>query len=397
MNRNETTYVVHSALYSTAAMMIAGSIIQSFLLESGVSAPAVSLYLSLVQVVQVSVILAVSVFIDRIRSVIRAYAYATALQSLMFFSLIFLCLFQGVTLTFRYVLVFSVGIVTNLFQAIFNVLTYKVPYHVMEMSRFGQMTGIVGVCTGICCIAVSAAMSFFLERFPYYTVMLCFLIFGVASLFASFLIILRIAETEPQNAPARLEGKKTNLLRYRPFTFLIVPNLLRGFATGIHLVAMTIGFSQGVTGTSSGAVLTLLMQTGNVLSSLAFAFLSRRVRGGYLILISSLSLILFLPSMLIGGGLSAFYLMYFFANFSFNIINNAVPVVVTKFVDYEYVGQYSSWRMLLHTAGVALSSALVTPLLGFLGGMGTLLLAAGCQAVSGVAYFLFLRKLNPPA
>jgi Na+/melibiose symporter-like transporter len=154
---------------------------------------------------------------------------------------------------------------------------------------------------------------------------------------------------------------------------------------------MTIGHIEGITNPASGAVLTLLLQIGNVLSCLVYAVLAKQISNSSMILISSLALLGFMPAMLVKHSLSLFYGMYFFANFFLNVINNAVPVAVTKFVDYEYVGQYSSWRMLLHTAGIALSNALVTPILGALGGTSTLLVAAICQLLSGIAYFLFLR------
>ena len=393
MNNNRK-YFIQSTSYSTANMMIAGSVIQGFMLESGIAENAVALYLSLVQILQVSVILVVSLVIDKIRNVIRAFAWSMVLQSILFLSLIFLCIFQNVPLTSKYILVFASGILTNVFLAVFNVLTYKVPYHIIDMSNYAQLTGLIGVVVGIGCIAVSAAMSFFTAHFPYYPTMLGFFIFGTAMLFVSFLLTLSYIPVEQSLPKAKKEEskkEKKNLFRYRPFTLLIIPNLLRGFCAGILIVAMTIGHIEGITNPASGAVLTLLLQIGNVLSCLVYAVLAKQISNSSMILISSLALLGFMPAMLVKHSLFLFYGMYFFANFFLNVINNAVPVAVTKFVDYEYVGQYSSWRMLLHTAGIALSNALVTPILGAIGGTSTLLVAAICQLLSGIAYFLFLR------
>ncbi|MBR2615162.1 MAG: MFS transporter [Clostridia bacterium] len=394
MKENHNRYFLQNILYSTANMMIAGSVVQGFLLESGVNESVVTWYLSLVQIIQVSVMMGFSLVIDRIRNVIRAFALSMLCQTVLFFSLILLCLFQGIPVTEKYLLVFSAGIITNVSMAIHNVLLYKSPYLILDMSDYARLTGTIGVAVGAGCIVVSAAMSFFLSRFEYYVTMLCFFLVGVAALFGSFLLTCRykVSEGGEENAPKRITAKKAGLFRYRPFTLLILPNLFRGFCAGILTVAMTVGHIEGVTESSSGAVLTLLLQIGNVLSSLIYALLARRAKNSSMILLSSGALLLFMPAMLIKPDLSLFYTMFFFANFFLNIINNAVPVSVTKFVDYEYVGQYSSWRMLLHTAGGALAGVAVTPMLSMLGGAGTLGLGAALQVISGIGYYLFLRK-----
>jgi hypothetical protein len=237
-------------------------------------------------------------------------------------------------------------------------------------------------------------MSFFTARFEYYATMLGFFLFGTAALLTSFCLTLSYVPVEPKDYSPVKKTEKKNLFRYRPFFLLVLPNLLRGFAAGILIVAMTIGFSEGITTQSSAAVLTLLLQIGNVLSSFLYTVLVKRVKNSVMILASSAALLLFMPAMLTFGTLSFFYVMYFFANFFVNVINNAVPVAVVGFVDYDYMGQYSSWRMLLHTAGIAIASAVLPSMLGLFGGVWTLLIGAVCQILSGAAYFAFLRKVG---
>lgn len=394
MKNNNVKYFIQNTLYSTANMMITGSVIQGFLLESGVSENIVTAYLSVVQIIQVSVMLIFSMLIDRIRNILRAYAWSSAIQISVFSSLIFLCLFQNVPITTKYLLVFATGIITNVAQAAYNILLYKAPFHILDMSNYAQMTGAIGVVVGTGCIVVSAAMSFFTGRFEYYATMLGFFLFGTAALLTSFFLTLSYVPVEPKDYSPVKKKEKKNLFRYRPFFLLVLPNLLRGFAAGILIVAMTIGFSEGITTQSSAAVLTLLLQIGNVLSSFLYTVLVKRVKNSVMILASSAALLLFMPTMLTFGTLSLFYVMYFFANFFVNIINNAVPVAVVGFVDYDYMGQYSSWRMLLHTAGVAIASAVLPSMLGLFGGVWTLLIGAVCQILSGAAYFAFLRKVG---
>ncbi len=374
--------------------MIAGSVIQAFLLENGLSEAMVTSYLSVVQIVQVSVMLVLSLIIDKIKNVLRVFAWSQVLQLSLFLSLVFLCLAGGVDITFKYILVFSTGIITNIIQAVYNVVCYKAPYHIIDMTNYAKITGTLGVIVGLSGIVVSAIMSFMTYRMDYNAAMLCFFIFGVICMLTSFSLSMRFTPVKPKTHHSHGEVKKVSLLKYKPFYLLILPNITRGFCLGILSVSMTIGFSMGITDKSSGAVLTLILQIAAVISCLIFTFIAKRNNDGLIILVSTVMLAISMPAMLIGKSLSVFYVMYFFANFFISFINNTVPVAITKVVDYEYIGQYSSWRMLLHTFGVALSNAVVTPLMSAVGGMGLIFIAVACQLFSGVAYFIFLKKYN---
>ena len=81
--------------------------------------------------------------------------------------------------------------------------------------------------------------------------------------------------------------------------------------------------------------------------------------------------------------------MYFFSNIFIHYINFAVPCIVIKIVDFEYIGQYSSWRMLFHTAGIALASAVAIDMVEVLGGIETMALSASFQLISAAAYYAY--------
>ena len=392
MNSNNNKLILQSTCYSTAILMIAGSVIQAFLLENGVDAALVASYMSVVQIVQVTVMLVVSLLIDRVKNVVRLCAYSQVFQLFLFLSLIALCIISGVDVTLKFIIVFATGIITNVIQAVYNIVSYKMPYHVVDMTNYAALTGKIGVVTGIVGISVSALMSYFTSVFDYNLAMLPFFIFGAVMLVSSFLLTVSYNTVTPKTHHSHHNAKRINLLKYRPFSLLIIPNILRGFCTGVLIIAMTVGHSLGITDKSSGAVLTLLLQVSTVLSCFIYTFVATKRNDGKIIIVSTLLLAGAMPAMLVGKNLTVFYVMYFLANFFISFINNSVPVAVTKFVDYEYIGQYSSWRMLLHTLGVAISNALITPMLSIFGGIGTMLLAVSCQLVSGISYYVFLKK-----
>lgn len=389
MNANDKKYISLSTLYATALLLMSGSIIQSFMLENGISESRVAIYLSVVQIIQVSLMFGVSLIIDKIKNVIKAFALTMLWQVVLFGALIFLCIFTKTQITLKYFIIFAAGIIANIALSGYNTISYKAPYHIIELIQFGKVTGILGVISGILGIVISTALSFFTAKFNYNTVMLLFFVFGTILLISAYIVTLTVKPIEYKHNTVK---KRINLFKYKPFTILIIPNILRGIATGILLVSMTMGYSLGITNKSSGAVLTLLLQVATVLSCLIYIFIQRRRNDGKIIIISSVLLVISMPMMFINKSLGIFYTVYFASNFIINFINNAVPTAVTKFVDYEYIGQYSTWRMLLHTLGVAIASALITPILKVFGGTGTMVIAASLQLISGIVYWIFLNK-----
>jgi len=389
MTKNERIFIIQNITYTIAVMLISGSVIQAFLLENGISESKVALYLSVIQLVQVGCMLALSVVIDKVKSVLRLCAYTIIFQSISYVALIFLCIFRAISIDTKYLIIFVASIIANVFQALYNIISYKVPYHAIKISRFGFLTGLLGIFTGFVCSTVTAVMTYFTKRFDYNTVMLVFFVAGAISFVIAFLSTLSIEDIKP--VIPEQQRTKVNLLRYKPFTVLILPNLFRGFCTGILSVSMTVGFSLGLTDKSSGATLTLLLQLSVILSCVIYTYLARKNLDGPIIMVASVLMFVTMPFMF-SGGLTVFYAVFLVANFFINFINNAVPVSITKFVDYEYIGAYSSWRMLIHTLGIALSNLLLTPLLSVVGATALFIIAGAMQLVSGLAYVICIRK-----
>ena len=70
------------------------------------------------QMVQVGAMLVVSQLIDSVKNVLRLSAFSTLFQIGMYLALILLCVFNDITLTLKYTLVFSAGIFTNIIQKV---------------------------------------------------------------------------------------------------------------------------------------------------------------------------------------------------------------------------------------------------------------------------------------
>ena len=99
-----------------------------------------------------------------------------------------------------------------------------------------------------------------------------------------------------------------------------------------------------------------------------------------------------MPTLLIGKQPIVFLTVYFVINFITIIINNQVPVAVTKIVPYNYIGQYSALRQVLHTIGTAIGSGSVIFMLDCLGGYATLSIMGAFQLISGFFYYIYMKN-----
>lgn len=389
---NSKNYAVHTTLYTAACTLITNSIIQGFLLENGMEEQTVMLYLSSVQAIQVCVMFLFSLVVDRLKNIMKLYSLTVLMQITMFVALTVFCLFPGISSALGTLLIFSAGILTNIDQALLNILTFKAPYYYLDMAKIGNIQGFTGMLCGISGAVISGLLIFFTARFDYNSTMLVFFVMGIILIVTAFLVMNFIQSKEPV-FPEKKETKiKVNLFKYKPFYILILPNLLRGFNSGIFVLTMTIGFTLGITDKSSSATLSLIMQAAYIIGNYVFSRLSAPKNNVRIAFFSSVALIFFMPVMM-GGNLILFYAMYFISSLCISFVDASIPCVVVELVDFEFMGQFSSYRMLLHTLGITISGLVAIPLLNLLGGVGTMIFSATCQLIAGSSYFLLARSV----
>lgn len=394
MNKNNIRYICAMTLYQLAGMMIAGSVLQAFWLENGLTQAQVTGILSLFQLVQVGGMMLFSLMVDRIRSTLAVYRVTVILQVVFLGSLVVLCLMRGMELNLKYAVMLGFGLFSQCVMAVHGIVDYKVPYLVMDVHEYGKISGYVGVVYGISGAALSAVMSWATAAGDYNRTMMIFFGLGIGMLLAAYLVsggfeTVATAPAEPKNG----QKKKVNIFKYKPFWVLLLPNFLRGLCSGVLNTAMTIGYSMGLTNQSSGAVLTLLLQLATIIGCFIYSRISHGTNGK-IILVSSLTLLVSMPAMVMGQSLILFYAMYLLANFFVNFINYAVPTAIVEMVSYKYIGQYTSWRMLVYTLGAAVANATMTGVMEGIGVLGLMIAAAMCQVISGIVYWWAYKKFK---
>lgn len=386
--KNEIKYYIAESVMQCAVLLISGSILQSFLMESGVSERSVTLYVSVMQVLQMLAMVAFSGKIENVKSIIKT----TALLYLGFIPILvvlsYFCNFGKGNAAALIISVFIAGGFVSIFQGIRGVLGYKLPYRIIDITQYGRITGISGVFIGISCAVFSAVISYYSGNADYFSAMNVFFITGIIMLVGVCVVTFSLRDI---GDTIQVRKEKINIFKYRPFYILLIPNLLRGFHSGVWGVLTVIGYSAGILDKSGAATFAVILQVAAMVGCFIYAVIAQKINDGKLILFSSIAVALLTPFMFVGKSKLVFFTVFFFANIAFNFIAYGVPTAVTKIVHYNCVGQYSAWRMVLHTLGVAVGGAAVTYVMELCGIYITLIIAGLCQIISGAAYFRIMK------
>lgn len=170
-NNNELKYCMQQMLYSIPNQMLSGSVLQTFMIESGIPETEVPLYVFFMQIVQVFVMIAFSKAIDKCRNVIEINAKIMLLQIPPLILMLYLCFNASMPVQMKYAFFCVIGIIFNIGLGLLNIAVYKLPYHVFDMDRYGFIVGKSGLMMGITGIFYFALMSYFQKKHEYFAVM----------------------------------------------------------------------------------------------------------------------------------------------------------------------------------------------------------------------------------
>ena len=391
---NEAKQYCSGAMLSIMTYMLGGTILQAFMAECGIREERIGIFVSVMQIVQLGVITLLSPLMDKIKKVLLVNALFPLLAIPTVILCLYLCVERSMTESTAFLLLIAAGLLWNVAYGIYSVVTYKVPYHIIDMKYYGRLMSCGGAISGLVGVVFSSLMTYMQGRFDYFNVMLAF--YGVCIAVIAVYIIVSLSFKECGTAWKTSVGKsergKVNLLKYKPFSVLVAPNLLRGFCLGVFGMAATVGYYFGILDGATASVMVVINSVVNIFSSIIFEKLNNALGTGNLILSSSILLAASLPLMLIGQNATVFLIFFGLAAFSINVVNCSVPVAVVKIIDYEVAGSYNGYRMMLNTCGSALSGFVFLGLCKLCGGVVAMVIAGACQIFSGVAYYLYLKR-----
>lgn len=387
---NNTKYYIYSVLWNIIIITTGGAVIQSFLLEIGMQEESVNILLSVMQLVQIFTILLFPKKSDHLKDIIKVGAYLHLLDAPLVAFLLFLACYRFTNLNAAYLILLAVGSIYSLSVGIYSILSYKLPYHIMNIGDYGKLLSQAGVLIGIFCTAFSVLLSFLQNTIGYFPAMrLTYVV--ILFLLSLFIYVARtFKRVDNVHAFPSKTTIPTSLFRYAPFVKLLIPNLLRGFSLGIANMAVTIGYYVGLLDGKTAGIIVIITNVITIAGGFVYSRFFVKANEKLVILICSIGLCLSLPLMVIN--LSCFFILYAVAYFFVVVINYAIPIVVTKIIDYDIAGQYSAGRMLLTTAGTSAAGFLCVILFKSIGVIPTLILSGLMQLASGFGYFQYLKN-----
>ena len=382
-------YFIANIAWSLIALVVSGSMAQTFLMEYGLSEEKVTSLFSVMQMAQVLTIFFFSKYSDNLKSILKTLVKTHLLDIPICLFFIILCMGYLQSKNIAFIILLVVGCIFSVSAGINNVLAYKLPYKIMDMQYYGKICAISGTLVGIVSV-VFGMLSQKLQSVMGYMASMKYILFSIL-----MCIVIYLVSTVTMKENAEVDytetTEKTNILKYRLFTVLIIPNVLRGFCAGMVGMAITIGYFTGLIDGSTANYVIIITNIMHIVSSFAFAKISQTIPDKYVILGTSL-LVAVLLSMMTLSNTTVFLIIYTVLYFFYNVLNNAVPVTVAKIVDYKIAGQYSSGRMLLNTLGVSIAGFVAIPMFKAIGVVPTLVIAGVMQVLSGVGYYWVLKK-----
>ncbi|MDO4488193.1 MAG: MFS transporter [Eubacteriales bacterium] len=412
--RNLKRYYLRYVLYYFAYTMITGGIIQSFMIESGISGLQVSVYTSVIQVAQAAVMLLFSVKIENAKNLIKLNVRASYAMVPSFVAVFLISMFLDMSVNLKYALMVAAGIIANMGFGIIAIIEYKLPYRLMDISHYGRVVSITGVFISLSSLAMSSLFSFAISRFEYFTVMSVFIVVGLVMLIASMFVgmtyedignepgisqfMKKTGEIKAEDSGNGDDGtgdaksekaskKKPSIFTYPIFRRLFAANFIRGFSSGTFALLTTIGYHYGIINAESATWMVIIGFIITLVTCFAYAKLSRYGKDAEILLISGIAMILCLLVILVGRNTLLFLVIFAIGTCFKTFIDYVCPVIITQVVDYEIIGQFSAWRVALYMLGAAVAGVVLIPMLDGLGGEITMLINGLGFLYMGFVYF----------
>ncbi len=403
IKRNIKINYLISALFNVLSLVITGGIIQSFLLENGVDARRVSVFVSAMQVSEVGAMVLLAPFFEKEENLFRLGSIFYLFMLPVTAAITVISLVRGFSVDARFWIMMATGFITYMGIGLASMNGYKLPYKIFDINDYGRICAVAGMITGVISIVSSAVLTRAIEAGDYHSTMaavgvLCSLII----LFCSWLW-LKFREVDVNADRMQKTGRKIRLLSYRPFTLLILPNIFRGLGTGAFNLFTAVGYHMGlIDSVTAGLMVTL----GNIAMFLTY-FVYRRLAlkriDAELILVSSTALFLLMPMAFVGNNVKVFLIVYALAFFFKVMLEMLCPVAIVPIVDYEIMSQYTAWRVALCLLGIAVAGVITIPLIDRFGviltmaGYGLLLFAGGLISLVVIKKLLKEKAEQRPA
>ena len=391
---NIKKYCIYTTLYNLGFTFCTGAIMQTFLIQAGFSAEQVYVLNSLMQIMQVAMMLVLTFLSDKIKRV--KLVTSISCLSLSLLTCVFLIGAINVELikNVYVVTVFIVASISYVGVGLYNILAYCLPYYTIDMKDYGKMTGISTAIAGGVSFLVSLVYSILLSKFSYMKVTASFFLLSIVCFIITSIVC---GSMEVKNTETIKENKEKNdflaVFKNKNTYVLLIPNFTRGLAIGIFNVITTIALSVSILDETTSSYVNLILQIATFAGNLFFAFAYKKFSTKNLLLISTIGACIFFPFSLELGAIG-FFCCFTVASFFKFVTDTAFPVIVTEIIPKEQIGSYTSIRMLIFTGAQAVATLIITPLNEAIGYTGVLIFASAMLLICGVTYYAVSKSVK---
>ena len=391
---NIKKYCIYTTLYNLGFTFCTGVIMQTFLIQAGFSAEQVYVLNSLMQIMQVAMMLVLTFLSDKIKRV--KLVTSISCLSLSLLTCVFLIGAINVELlrNVYVVTVFIVASISYVGVGLYNILAYCLPYYTIDMKDYGKMTGISTAIAGGVSFLVSLVYSILLSKFSYMKTTSAFFVIAIVCLILSSIVC---ASMRVKNAEMHKEEQEKNdfisVFKNKNTYVLLIPNFTRGLAIGIFNVITTIALSMSILDETTSSYVNLILQIATFAGNLFFAFAYKKFSTKNLLLISTMGVCILFPFSL-ELGVIGFFCCFTVASFFKFVTDTAFPVIVTEIIPKEQIGSYTSIRMLIFTGAQAVATLIITPLNEAIGYTGVLIFASAMLLICGVTYYAVAKSVK---
>ena len=390
---NVKKYCIYTTIYNVGFTFCSGALMQTFLLQAGFLESQVYYLNSLMQFIQVAVMLALTFLSGKIKRVkmVSSISYL----SLILLTAVFLMgainpdsIKQGYV-----ILVFIVAGASYVGVGLYTILSYCLPYYVVDMKEYGKMAGISVAISGGASFVASLGYSFLLSKFSYMKTTAAFFIFSIICFILTSIVCASMREKTAKITKEQEKSDVIAVFKNKHTYILLLPNFARGLSVGILNVIATIAISATILDETTSSYITVVLQIAAFLGNMFFAFSYKKLSTKKLLLIATIGASISFPFSLKLGALG-FFLCFTAASFFRFVIDTAIPVIITEIIPEAEIGPYTSIRMLIFTAAQAVATLIIIPLENRIGYTGVLIFATVMLFICGIGYYAVAKSVN---
>lgn len=372
------------------------AILPVFFLRNGLTEIQISFYNSLAQTVNLVVSLSFSGITAYYKDSRPALAVLLLIQGLLS-ALYAVFGFVSMNIGILYVCILGIASLIAVVTALFTIFDYKLPCEIMAMESYSTHVSYSSLFCGIVGTGISFLLPILHRKYSFFDVATACIIISGVTLILSALAIMWLKPIDDITVSSTKQRPMFNpikdiqrLLKNYDFRFLFIPNILRGFGSGmmsiISLIAIR-GFSM-----EDGDVplITAAANVGVFLSSFIYVFLVKRLGIPWTGLVGGILFGVICFSAF--GNSVSFLIIYCFAQVGLHLVGNAIPNMIYCSIDPGIMSQFHTWRMILLALGSAIGTPVYAELLDKVSILVLFMISAAATFLSVLGYYLLYHK-----